>query len=94
MAELPALEIEQRQIACVQVRSPTAPSMAREYPRKQVHVIRTVAERKPHSASRPPDLGGTRQKDWAGIEVFRFDAAEKIEHWDVLQVVPTDARNA
>jgi len=68
--------------------------MAREYPGKQVHVIRTVAERKPHSASRPPDLGGTRQKDWAGIEVFRFDAAEKIEHWDVLQVVPTEARNA
>ena len=94
MAELPALEIEQRQIACVQVRSPTAPSMAREYPRKQVHVIRTVAERKPQGAARPPDLVGRGKRTGAVIEVFRFDAAEQIEHWDVLQVVPTDARNA
>jgi len=33
-------------------------------------------------------------KDWAGIDIFRFDAVGKIiEHWDVLQVVPADARH-
>ena len=42
----------------------------------------------------PTRSGRTRQKDWAGIEVFRFHAAEKIEHWDVLQIVPTEASNA
>ena len=33
-------------------------------------------------------------KDWAGIDIFRFDEAGKIiEHWDVLQVVPAEARH-
>ena len=34
-------------------------------------------------------------KDWAGIDIFRFDESGKIvEHWDVLQVVPGEAANA
>ena len=32
--------------------------------------------------------------DYAGIDIFRFDEYGKIvEHWDVLQVIPTDSQN-
>lgn len=34
-------------------------------------------------------------RDWAGIDIFRFDEAGRIvEHRDVLQIVPADARHA
>jgi predicted SnoaL-like aldol condensation-catalyzing enzyme len=37
------------------------------------------------------DWGG---KETAGVDIFRFDANEKIvEHWDVLQPVPEAANN-
>ena len=33
-------------------------------------------------------------RDWAGIDIFRFDADGKVvEHWDVLQVVPANSEN-
>jgi predicted SnoaL-like aldol condensation-catalyzing enzyme len=33
-------------------------------------------------------------QDYAGIDIFRLDDDGKVvEHWDVLQVVPTDSKN-
>ena len=32
--------------------------------------------------------------DYAGIDIFRFDADGKVvEHWEVLQVVPQTSKN-
>ncbi|MGX1562788.1 nuclear transport factor 2 family protein [Streptomyces sp. NPDC055506] len=34
------------------------------------------------------------EEEYAGIDIFRFDAGGKIvEHWDVLQVIPPTSRN-
>ncbi len=66
--------------------------MAKDYPGKSVHFKRVFAEGDYvtlHSEHRFPGvLGGS----WAAIDIFRLDRDGKIvEHWDVLQKVPSKA---
>ena len=68
--------------------------MAIEFPGKRVHVKRSVAEGN-FVVLHCHQLWPTdSNKDWAGIDIFRFSEEGKIvEHWDVLQVVPAESKN-
>jgi predicted SnoaL-like aldol condensation-catalyzing enzyme len=84
--------------------------MARDYPGKRVHFVRSFSEGRyvilhtsgeagfacdGRSARRGALEEWPGDADWAGMDIFRLDGDGKVvEHWDVLQRVPEKSANS
>jgi predicted SnoaL-like aldol condensation-catalyzing enzyme len=70
----------------------TLTRLAKEYPGKKVHILRSFAEGNyvvVHCCEEWPG-----DNDWASIDIFRFDDQGKIvEHWNTVQRVPDTSAN-